>query len=247
MRHRNQISYFVVVLIVLTAFLCRLAYYFKYPVQWRDAYAYKSISDVWDNTKHYPLFQDDEELNYVPPFPLFIFNKLSLIFNSSYFISGVAVEIVLGSFLVFIIWKGCMLLHLGVISSIMISLIACFHHTLLDFSTQVTRDNLYLFFSAIALLHFLNIIYTRSFFHSICFGLFSALSFLCRYEAIELLLLLFVFTWKIYRYKSNYFFSCFIASATFFFAVFTINYMICPDYSQFINLFQKIQLLFSHA
>ncbi len=177
------------ILIVSAAYIARLLFYFQHPVQWRDSYRYVSLIESLELNGVYLSFLENRNYNYIPPFPIYLFKTIHRLFGSSIFVSGISFQIFIGTLLVYIIWQICTTLKIGPIKSLLVCSVAVVHHTLLDYSTQLTRDNLYLFFFTLTVYLFLVYLKKRDVVLLVLSGACSCLSFLCRYEGIEIVFL----------------------------------------------------------
>ncbi len=198
MRHySSQIFYikryrllYLSILIISLAYFVRVFYYFDNPIQWRDSYFYKEIVETWEDKKEYPSKDRYGQENIIPPFPLYIFMLMHKMTGKSIFLSNVALQIVLGSISILFLWLILNEIRIGIIPSILISLIGAFHKSLLDFSTQITRDNLYVFFCSLLIFFFIKYLKRKSLFYSFVLGILISLICLVRYEGAEFLLIL---------------------------------------------------------
>ena len=152
------------------------------PLLQRDAALYLSLSEMWQTSGNYS--QSIASGTIVPPFPLFIFVKM-IDYGFDAEIGGRSVSLVLsslipvlGSVISFKLFKNSLI-------TIITTFILIVHPVLLSYSIQPLRENFYLFFWGVTILAAINGIKNKRMKDwGIC-GLFLSLSFFCRYEALE--------------------------------------------------------------
>ena len=156
------------------------------PLLLRDSALYLFYSDIWYNTNNYSEITNIDTT--VPPFPLFTIKEMMKMgFNSE--ITGRSISLFLGSLipvLGYVIAKRCFKdKRIALITSI----IFIIHPTLISYSIQPLRENYYLFFLELTIIEAINGIAKRSFISWFLCGCFLSITFFCRYEALEMIII----------------------------------------------------------
>ena len=227
-----NIRLLIPLLILFLAYGTRLFYYLDNPIQWRDSFFYKEMVETWERNDEYPSKDKYNQENTIPPFPLYIFMLVHKTFHKSIFVSNVSLQIVLGSITVLVLWFILREINIGLIPSALICLIAVFHKMFLDFSTQMTRDNLYIFFSSLFLYTIIKSIKSKKNYYPFLLGVLLAFVYLTRYEGIEFLIVypaILAIQKTLVLKRMCLFFLLFCAS--FIFTLVSIYYTICPNYN----------------
>lgn len=182
-----NIRLLIIITLFLLSLLVRLTYYYCNPVQWRDSGLYKDMVEQWETHSSYPTKDKYGQENTIPPFPIYILMISHKVSKKTFYISNTALQIVLGSALICAIWSILSELKIKVKYALIICIMALFNKNLLDYSTQITRDNIYLFLCALFIYFAIKTIRNKSFFCSLLSGGLLAFTFLTRYEGVEFL------------------------------------------------------------
>lgn len=227
--------------IVVLSYIIRLSYACYYPVQWRDAYKYQWIINEWESLKRFPSIDSFGNLNHIPPLPLYIFKCTSEIFNRPVFVSGVSLQIVIGVLTIYYLLKTLNILKVNGIIALLLCLVVGTNRMFLDCSTQMTRDNFFLFMCSYILYFYFKNMNMNKYVQSVAIGCLIAIASLCRYESLELLVyypLLEALTKK--RNASHYVITSFVSTSTFVLCLISISSMFPDGYNYLKVIFNRI-------
>lgn len=235
-----NIRLLIIITLFLLSLLVRLTYYYCNPVQWRDSGLYKDMVEQWETNGAYPSKDKYGQENTIPPFPIFLFMISHKVSGNSFYLSNTALQIVLGSALICVLWGILSELRIKCIYAVIICIMAVFNKNLLDYSTQITRDNLYLLLCALFFYYAIKTIKNKSVFYSAFSGVLLAFTFLTRYEGIEFLLIfpLVLIMERTIKLKHKILLSSFFSSFFFLVVIFTIR-AITPEYIYTVALTNK--------
>jgi len=159
----------------------RLLYCIRYPVMVRDSYIYFNIIKEWNATGQ---FRTEGTL---PPLSLYLLRIPSHFFSYDIMKGGVLVNVLFGiaiiALSILIVHCICNKLVVDFIFGILVST----HPTLVYYSCQMTRENSYLLFVFLSCLTLIIGIQKNRMIYFMLTGLFSAATYLCRHEALELI------------------------------------------------------------
>lgn len=172
---------YALAIIVFIALLLRVAIWFYEPVMNRDGILYIEIAETWFNSGEYL------QHHYLPMYPWLI--KTVMILGVSPHIAGVVINIVLGSvlpILMYLIIRCCSNSKEIALSA---ALIMAVHPSAMELSRQLIRDNLYLFFSGIAIIGILKALKSENLLWWALVGVATGANLLTRYESLEFVIL----------------------------------------------------------
>ena len=211
----------IIAVSVGVGFIIRLLYCICYPVPVRDAFSYQKIIEEWNETGILP---DTEAY---PPLGLFLLKAPSSLFSIDTIKGGVIVNMLLG--LGIIILSIC--ISYQIIRSHfvvgLVGLIVATHPTLVGYSCQLLRENSYLFFCDFSILFAIRFYKDKRIPNLLGTAFFSAAAFLCRHEAIEMLLFysIFILLWNKEELKRRMI-NCTVLFTFFFLTCISISYAI---------------------
>lgn len=180
--HRTNIFFIAVVLAL--SYVFRLYTCIVDPIPVRDAYVYQSILEHWNNYKELPADC------YIPPLSLWLLRIPSYYFGYDIIKGGIIINMLLGLGIVFVVLFTCKKLMTSRIVFFVIGMLIAIHPSLVYYSAQMLRENSYLFFSSLFLYYLVCHIKKQKTSNLILASLFSSMALLCRYEAIELFIVL---------------------------------------------------------
>lgn len=161
----------------------RLLYCIRYPVMVRDSYIYCDIIKEWNATGQ---FRTEGTL---PPLSLYLLRIPSHFFSYDIMKGGVLVNVLFG---IAIIALSILIVHCicnNLVVDFIFGILVSTHPTLVYYSCQMTRENPYLFFMFLTCLMLIIGTQKKRMIYFMLTGLFSAAAYLCRHEALELVLI----------------------------------------------------------
>lgn len=165
--------------------IVRIFYCLKYPVPVRDAFVYKNIIEEWIKTGSIPL-----NIKGLPPLGLYLLKIPAEFFGFEVIQGGIIENVIIGLCIITI----TMIISEEIISSrfvvFLTGLFIATHKTFIDYSCQMIRENIYLFFSCLTIYYTIKYVKRGSLLHLCVASLCSAASVLCRHEGFELFILL---------------------------------------------------------
>ena len=165
-------------------FIVRFFYLLVYPVPVRDSFKYMMFIESWLETGEYPT-------NYpFPPLSVYLLKLPHELCNCDLIRSGIVVNMVLGLLIIVLIIKISSNLNCSICYSTCLGLIAATHPTLVHYSCQVLRENSFLFFCCLSVLSMISYLKKHNIIYYIASSFFIVSSCLCRYEAMELIVVL---------------------------------------------------------
>lgn len=175
---------FLLALIGLLALAVRLLSLRLEPALSRDGCLYLELIQVWHDTgsldgvlKHWPEF-------WIPPFPLYLM-LLVMKCGFSAYLSGVGVNIFLGSLLPGIIYlianEVCRSRRIALASALLIAL----NPPMIELAVEPLRDTVYLFFAGLVICLLIFCIRRQKWYLWGITGVFLGMAFLTRYETLE--------------------------------------------------------------
>ena len=184
MKSKKKVFHFLLAFCVVLGFAIRIGYYFRFPVQSRDSYIYCELTKEWNNTHIIPTYQEKT----IPPLGIFLMREPSYLFDYDVIMGAILVNMILGLFIIVILMLIAYRITQTLFAPIAVGIIACFHTTLIRYSTQFLRDNSYVFFICLTILMLIKYIHTPKRMTVFYGGIALTAAILCRYEAIELLI-----------------------------------------------------------
>ncbi len=178
-------------IILLGLFIKVLYWRYNVLIPSRDAVGYVNIISEWFQTGSFDsaAMRLANQSSAVPPFLIFA-GKLLMHCGLSPYASGLLVNMLLGTFFPLVIFGCARRLWPEFPSGAFVAAgLAAIQPSLVDFSTDVTREMSYLFFAGLAFYFWLGMYQRKSRPQAICCGGMIALATLCRYEAFEIYLL----------------------------------------------------------
>lgn len=166
--------------------IIRILYCWKYPIPVRDSYKYYETIQQWNLTQNIPN-------SHFPPLGLYIMRLPSIVFNNLDVLKGgIILNVVLGLLLIILT------IHLSyyISNSYMIALISgiivATHPMMVELSCQMLRENSYLICCILFAYCMLKYLSNNKKRNIISASFFSTCAVLCRFEALELSIILVV-------------------------------------------------------
>ena len=182
----NKKTITVILFCVLVGYLVRITYLMKYPVPVRDSYTYQEQIERWD------FSSKTETTKVVPPLSLFLFKLTSQILNIKIIKAAKLFNIEAGLFIIILMMIIAFKISSSLICTFICGLIAATHPILVELSCQMLRENTDLMFTCLAILSIMGYLkhvgITTLILTSIC----VTLSFFCKYEGIENIIISFL-------------------------------------------------------
>ena len=176
--------YTIEITCAIIGWLIRFIYCLKYPVPVRDAYEYNEVINKWINTGQFP---DD---TFFPPLGLYIIKEAVLVGHLDVLKCGVLVNILLGILTIVILIKILEVLNLKIKVIWVIGILIATHPALVDYSCQLTREASFMFFSSLSVYGIICNLKKWEIYKTALVSIAITLAFLCRYEGMELMLIL---------------------------------------------------------
>ena len=184
-------KYFSIIFLLISLFIgtfIRIIAWHVYPLPCRDAYLYEKYVFLWSQNDVYPILDSSGAINNISPLPIYFFKTMHQLFPAHDIIrAGTIINIFFGLFLIIILWAFALIVFKSKYAAAIAALLAATNPFLIESSIQMTRENSYLFFSAIAILFLIIFLQRQKAHYIIIIALFSSLAYLCRHEAIELI------------------------------------------------------------
>ena len=180
---RNRVFLFCVVFILL-GLLFRCIHIFKYSIQSRDSYDYKEeIAEIQKDKSHsgnYPIVS------------MYLMSLPSRLFGLDIIKGGVIVNMILGVSIIALIVKTCYNITRSSLLMFYAGIITASYSDFIYFSTQLLRENSYLFFVCAAL-EMLTRRGKDSLLKLFLLGFYTICAVLCRFEGLEIIIMYTVF------------------------------------------------------
>lgn len=220
--------------------LCeRLFHLIEYPVIARDSYIYYNILKEWNETG--TIAQGGT----TPPLALFLFRIPSLLFNYDIIKGGIIINVLLGELIVALAIIISYTIRKNYLFNLTVGILTSTHPTLVHYSCQMTRETSYLAFIEFSCLFLIIFIKRQNIFYIILSGLFSAIAYSCRHEALELIpialfaIISFTHQKTFLRYAKEIFTYLFSFMVTFVSIPFLIGIPICYYKGYYIEFLSK--------
>ena len=172
----------------------RIIYCIKYPVQTRDVYKYIYEMENWEK----------EQRISVPYLSLYLLNLPHKILKCDIKKGGICVNVIVGQLIIILSLLSFRELSDNKIGLCVVGLVTSTHPSLIHYSCVILRENTYLLFCIMSI-YLLILWYKRkSVIYIFLGGVTAALSFLCRYEGLEIgviYILMFLFHFKELKIK----------------------------------------------
>lgn len=175
---------FAVYFCVAIGSIFRVLYLWLYPVQPRDAFKYKAFIESWGATGEYPTTYP------FPPLGLFLLKAPRYFFVSNTFTGGIIVNMILGLCIIALIMKISFQICPSLLLATGIGLTVSMHPTLVHYSCQMLRENPFLFFCCISILFLIDYLKENHICWIVISSYFAIAACLCRYEALELCIII---------------------------------------------------------
>jgi len=177
-------KYFKIFLFVFLLGLgLRLLYCIKYPVPVRDSYKYYEYIVRWNEEGVPPANKE------YPPLGLYLYKTADDLTSCGIIESAIIVNIIVGELLICIVFYAASKYRLPTLSTLLLGILAATHPTLIYFSCQPLRENLYLLFCSLFTIFFVNYAKSRKFIDLAGQAIFCSLALLTRLESLELVFL----------------------------------------------------------
>ena len=179
LKQRDNRFFLFDIFIFIYSVAIRLLYLITYPMPVRDSYTYKQY--IIQLIEH-----DFPESKYIPPVGLYILKAPADFFNVDPIVCGTVLNVVLGVLIIIFGLRAFGEICKSFICYCCMGLIIASHPSLISFSCQLSRENLYLLFCILSAYNCIRAIKTRNLFFFALTAVFSAMAFLCRFEGLEI-------------------------------------------------------------
>lgn len=181
---KNKSLFIVIILCFFLGWVTRILYYIKYPVQPRDVYAYLYEMENWEKEQR---SNDTFTVSpHVPYLSLYLMNLPHKIMKCDIKKGGICVNVMVGQLIIILSILSFRVLSDNKVGLWVVGLVTSTHPTLIQYSCVLLRENTYLLFCIISI-NLLILWYKRkSIIYIFLGGVTAALSFLCRYEGLEI-------------------------------------------------------------
>ena len=192
--HPRKMNFFVITAgLTLFALGLRLAFLWLFPIVQRDGILYLEMMEAWDKTGSYQeILKVFRWMKWIPPFPLYLM-KLFMPLGVSAECSARIFSITCGSLVPVIgygiVWTLTKRQYLAIAAGLLFAV----HPVLIEFSTQPLRDVFYIFWAGLTLFFLCRGMMKAKWYDWCAAGVFAAVSFLTRYEALEFIPLALMF------------------------------------------------------
>ncbi len=194
---KNKSLFIIIILCLCLGGAARIYYCIKYPVQPRDGYKYIYEIENWKEE------QGDDSSN-IPYLSLYLLNPPHKILKCDIIKGGICVNVLVGQLIIILSILSFRELSDNKIGLWVVGLVTATHPALIQYSCELLRENTYLLFCIMSI-NLLILWYKRkSIIYIFLGGVTAALSFLCRYEGLEICviyMLVMLFHYKTLRIK----------------------------------------------
>ena len=174
--NKNKSLFVIIILCLCLGGAARIFYCIKYPVQPRDVSIYIGEMENWEK----------EQRITVPYLSLYLLNLPHKILKCDIEKGGICVNVVVGQLIIILSILSFRELSDDKIGLWVVGLVTSTHPTLIQYSCVLLRENTYLLFCIMSI-NLLILWYKRkSIIYILLGGVTAALSFLCRYEGLEI-------------------------------------------------------------
>lgn len=178
-----QVFFAILISVFMIALLTRCYYIIKYPVQDRDVYVYERLAQESVN-------QEDTRINEtIPPLAVKLIRESDRWLGLGIIKSGIVMNMVLGIGISLITLVIADLICGNPIITMCVGLISATHPTLVHYSTQMLRENSYLFFATLSIMFMVKYAISKKKANIVLIALTTMASTLCRHEGLELIVL----------------------------------------------------------
>ena len=182
--HTKRIKYRIVVLaILLLSVIIREVYLIKYPVPARDSFEYVHFFYEWEKTKTIPLDRA------FPPIAMMLLQFPHRLFGVELIKGGILLNFILGLCIVYLVCRTTKLITKSNLCVLLVGGMAATNPSLVHYSCQFLRDNIYLFFCSLCIVKSTELCYRYKFVTLLEIAFFSSMAYLSRHEGIELFLI----------------------------------------------------------
>lgn len=161
----------------------RLLYCIKYPVLVRDSYKYYEYIVRWNEEG--TLLANKE----YPPLGLYLYKAVADLTSWGIMESAIIINIIVGELLIGIAIYTASKYRFSPLGTLLLGILVATHPTLIYFSCQPLRENLYLLFCSLFAISFANYAKSLKFIDLAGQALFCSLALLTRLESLELVFL----------------------------------------------------------
>lgn len=184
----KKAKYPIVVFAILSlSFIIRCFYLIMYPVPARDSYIYLHFLHEWENTNTIPISET------FPPIAMMFFRFPHQYLGCELVKGGILLNCILGLFIVYFICQATKRITKSNLCVLLVGGLAATNPSLVRYSCQFLRENIYLFFCSLCVKESVEIYYKYSHIALLKIAFFSVLSCFSRHEGYELFLLEIIF------------------------------------------------------
>ena len=194
---KNKTLFIIIILCLCLGGTTRILYCIKYPVQPRDVYKYIYVMENWEKEQWVDLIN-------VPYLSLYLMNLPHKILTSDIKKGGICLNIMVGQCIIILSILSFRVLSDNKIGLWVVGLVTSTHPTLIHYSCEMLRENTYLLFCIVSINLLILWHKRKSIIYIFLGGISAALSFLCRYEGLEICvmyILMIIFHFKALRIK----------------------------------------------
>lgn len=179
----NNKIFQIFLLVFLLGLGLRLLYCIKYPVPVRDSYEYYEYIVRWKEEGTLPTYR------VFPPLALYLYKTVDDLTSCGIIKSAIIINIVVGELLICIVVYTASRYRFSILSTLLLGILVATHPTLIYYSCQPLRENLYLLFCSLFAISFITYAQSRKFIDLAGQALFCSLALLARKESLELVFL----------------------------------------------------------
>ena len=196
-----RVKVFLCATIILISFAARLFYIIKYPIPVRDSKHYELLISKKTTTPIH--LQTGNNPDTIPLLPLIIYSAFNDLLDIGIVKSGIVLEMIIGNLFVLTIWNAFYVFSKNLKITFLLSLLAATQPRTFEYFTQMTRDGLYLFFSALYMYYIILYLKRPHVGNILLLSVSSFLSSSTRYEGIEFIFISNIFLISIWIYKKQ--------------------------------------------
>ena len=186
--HVKMVKYHIVVFVILLlGITIRWIYLIKYPVPARDAYTYIHFFHEWEKTNILPIN------DVIPPIAMILLRFPQRHLGLELVSGGILLNCILGLFIVYFICQTTKRITKSNLCVLLVGGLAATNPSLVHYSCQFLRENIYLFFCSLCVKESVENYYRFKYVTLLKIAFFSVLSCFSRHEGYEMFLLEFIF------------------------------------------------------
>lgn len=177
----NNVTFIAEIALICLGAIIRILYCIVYPVQTRDAYHYMNIAESW--IKNGTI----EKPTVFFPFSIWVMKIPCHFFYCRVQIAGITTNVIIGLLLILICMRISKMICNSEIITITAGLLMATHPSLVYFSCNYMRENVYLLNCCLCIYFLLKYLKKSNTFYVGFAGVFTALAIMARLEGAELI------------------------------------------------------------